>query len=146
MIENGRKYPGWLVSLLLLVLPPVAFVLMWKDKTCHKWFVWMSWVFGGFLVLYFLFLNYVLVPQINTSLIAVTGKKVSFGILDWIGVLGLGLVQFGLGFLFRKKIKESGSLTTIWLIVAIALLVADYIVPSMVYSKILTPIYSSILP
>lgn len=143
--KQNHKYASWLVSLLLLVFPPVALYLMWRDKTYHSWFAWISWVFGGFLLLYFLFINYVLVPRINGMIAVASAQKVVFSLWDWVLVLGLGIGQFGLGFLLKKQIKKTGSLTAILLIVAILLLVADYVVPSMVYSKILGPIYSSVL-
>lgn len=142
-VVQPHKYANWLVTLLLLVFPPAAFYFMWRDATYHKWFVWMSWFLGGFLVVYFLFANYFLVPRINTLVSAASAPQISFGFIEWVSVFGLGIAQFVVGFVLRMQLKKAGKISTLWLVIAVALLLIDYLAPTVMYSKIVGSVYSS---
>ena len=144
--EKSPKTASWIISLLLVIFPPAAFYLLWKDRAYHGWFAHLSWFFGASLVLFGVSFNFYVLPQINLAIGTLTGETaahVGSGLL-WLTVV-LGIVQTGFGFSLRKKFRETGELPAVYLSASILLFILDYVLPLLVYSKVITPLYSSLI-
>ena len=65
MEDIKRQYRPLLVILLILVFPPAAWYLLWRDTTYHRWFTYLLLVYGILTVAFSGVLIFVVMPKLS---------------------------------------------------------------------------------
>ena len=141
-----KKTAAWVILLFLAFFPPVAFYLLWKDKSRHRWLASLSRLFGASLIIFGIFFNFYVLPQVNTVIREFSPKMIQTNAsgLIWLTII-LGIGQFIFGFFIKGKFNKDGELAKNYLFVCFAFLILDYVLPFWVYLMTITPLYDSIL-
>ena len=107
--EASVHSPAWLVILLLLFFPPLAWYLMWKHERYHSWFPFLVMVYGALMLVVSLVLAVVVVPRLGEVYREFNARFPVYSVvLSFVGV-GLGLAQIAFGWFAWKRVKTRGA-------------------------------------
>ena len=132
------KTSSWVIIFFLTLFPPIAFYLMWKDEKYHGWFAYLNWLFGISLVLFSAFLFFAILPKINSLYAQIGYQNPNKGGTFAVVMVIVAVLQIIWGFILKKKQRGDGKLSTTYLLISIALFALDYIIPTILYSSVLS--------
>ena len=137
-VSSPPKTASWVIVLFLLLFPPVAFYLLWKDKAYHGWFYSLNIFFGISLVVFGIFMKVFLIPLLTKAFSTVGAKQPGSSSALIIILIVFAIFQICFGFYLKNKRNPDGSLSVGYRTICIVLFLVDYVIPMWFYSSILS--------
>lgn len=130
-VQKEKFLPEWIIVMLLLVFPPVAWYIMWRENHYHNWFTSLLLVSGILSLLTFFPMLYA-IPQIATIYQSLNlSTSGTFIAIVWIysGIV-LSIFELVLAFVIREKVKAQGHASNQLLLFAVLILCVTYLLIS----------------
>jgi hypothetical protein len=113
----------WFIILWLVIFPPVAWYLMWKESHYHRWFAYLLWL-NSFPTISALLLIFIVYPRILALLNYIPSDQLIALAL----IVIFGILQLTLGFIVFRKTASQMPLTKTMLLVTIITLSIWYLI------------------
>lgn len=141
--QVSKHIPTWVVIVLLIVFPPAALFIIFKEKQYHSWLPVLLWLFAIPYLFIFAIMRIFVTPQLET-LYKNLNLPNSISTINVIIVLFMILLftQTIYGFIISHKRKLLGYLSIKLLIIALLFFVIDFISPAFILVGIIKPIYT----
>lgn len=136
-----------LIVFLLLVLPPVAWIFMWTDKSYHHWFGKLLIVSGILALVITLFSFATIGTQVNQLYASLGVKSTNASLITLTNYVGAGfaLLQVAFGIYLQRTMKKQDSLNRVELLITLLLLASSLyvaLIPSiLVFQDIFPALY-----
>jgi hypothetical protein len=109
-VTTGQShFSKWLVLLLLFILPPLAWFLIWKDEHYHRWAYRLLWVYGVLGLMIVVIETVFVIPQL---LLLYRNLNVSIPPNITIGIVFTVLIciaEIIFGFILRDKLNKNDA-------------------------------------
>lgn len=144
----SQQTPKWIVALLLLVFPPAAWYIMWKEKQYHRWFSVIIMIYSCALLL--TIVNFVLfvAPQMLKMYqdMEIPNHFAPYIYPAVICLIAFSIIQIGYSLYIKRYVEKYGELSTNLLVITVAILILGYLfyslVPGIMSILIMNPLYS----
>lgn len=142
------QIPKWIVVLLLLVFPPAAWYIMWKERQYHRWFSVVIMIYSCALLL--TIVNFVLfvVPQMLKMYqdMEIPNQFAPYIYPAVICLTAFSIIQIGYSLYIKRYVEKYGKLSTNLLVITVSILILGYLfyslVPGIMSILIMSPLYS----
>lgn len=125
--EKPARTPEWIIVMLLFVFPPIAWVLMWKEKRYHAWFVKILIISGLITIVSSIAFYFTTVPyltQLYASLNVENTNEEAIVLGNILGIL-LSVLQILYALYLRRRLKKNGKLSLVEYLICIVLLIVN---------------------
>lgn len=142
MTQSKHQHRTLLIVALIWIFPPAAWYLMWKDKTYHSWFAYLTWIFGGATLLIVFLQSAIVIPKMMNLY-----SDFSVSVPNpWPTVIisgAFGLAQIIFGIYLYQQVKKSSQIQG-WQMLVFCLTQLVYFIglPAYFIYSIINPIYS----
>jgi hypothetical protein len=119
------RTPPAVIITLLLIFPPAAWIVMWNDKTYHRWFAYLLFLSGIFSLLYIAVFYFSVGTQITAlynSLGEVTTSDPQAILVSIAGSIVFAILQILFAFFLFRYLKHHDALNKGLLFVSLMLL------------------------
>jgi len=143
-LPSENAIPKWVIIVLLLIFPPVAFYLMWKEKSYHKWFANLL-IFVGSLTSILGIIQILIVTPKLLDLYKEFNTKISptHSVAAYLLIV-FGIIEFSFGIYLKNKLKMEHA-TKKFLATAVGFLLISYLFGGYLQAQsvlsVITPIY-----
>ncbi|MEN9407893.1 MAG: hypothetical protein RLZZ455_1109 [Candidatus Parcubacteria bacterium] len=138
--------PTWIIILLLVFFPPLAWYFMWKEARYHRWFPVLLWLYGIISITLFAIITIFVYPQINKLFESLNIERENTWLPYAAGtavLLGICEILFGI-FLFKKTQNGTALPNKLLLITLIILFIQWITIPVwtiITQVSIISPVY-----
>lgn len=118
----------WIIVLLLIFFPPLAWYFMWKEARYHRWFPVILWLYGFLSIVLFSLIVFLIYPQLNKLYESLEIEREN----AWLpyaayAAIGLSACELIFGVFLHKKSRNKTALSKKLLTITIAILFFQWI-------------------